>query len=222
MAEALIELDGVTKTYPGPPPVPVLHGVSLAVRPGELVAIVGPSGSGKSTLLNMLGLLDRPTGGIRRVGGRDTGTLSEREVTALRSTVLGFVFQAFHLVGHLDARGNVLLPLVHQGTPRGRRRERADAALDRVGMGHRRHARPATLSGGEQQRVAIARAVVHDPGVLLCDEPTGNLDRANTAAVLDLLRELVTPERAVVVVTHDAGVRDRADRVITVTDGHAA
>jgi putative ABC transport system ATP-binding protein len=219
MAEPLIRLTGVTKRYPGPPPVTALHGVDLTIHGGEMVAVVGPSGSGKSTLLNIMGLLDEPTDGVREVAAIDTAGRGERALTALRATRLGFVFQAFHLVAHLDAVRNVALPLVHQGWPARDRRPRAVAALERVGMGHRLAARPATLSGGEKQRVAIARAVVHEPAVLLCDEPTGNLDRANTVAVLDLLRHLVTAERAVVVVTHDAEVRDRADRVVTVEDG---
>jgi len=219
MAEPLIELVGAGRTYVGSPPVTALQAVDLSIAGGEFVAIVGPSGSGKSTLLNVLGLLDEPSEGRRLVIGRDTSALRERALSAIRATTLGLVFQAFHLVPHLDVVQNVALPLVHLGWRGKVRRHRAAAVLHEVGMGHRLHARPATLSGGEKQRVAIARAVVHEPVVLLCDEPTGNLDSANTGIVLELLRQLVTPQRAVVVVTHDASVRDRADRVISMVDG---
>jgi putative ABC transport system ATP-binding protein len=217
----LLELDGVTRTFPGSPPVTAVSDVSLTIRAGELVAIVGPSGSGKSTVLNIMGLLDDPTKGARRVLGVDTAGRSERELVRVRATRLGFVFQAFHLVAHLDVVRNVMLPLVHQGWPRRDRRDRAIAALERVGMRHLADAFPATLSGGEKQRVAIARAVVHEPDLLLCDEPTGNLDAVNTAQILDQLRSLVTSRCAVVVVTHDADVRDRADRTITVDSRRA-
>jgi putative ABC transport system ATP-binding protein len=219
MAEPLLQLENAGRTYPGPPPVTALRGVDLSIHGGELVAIVGPSGCGKSTLLNILGLLDEPTSGSRRVAGRSTSGLRERELTALRAATIGFVFQAFHLVPHLDSLQNVALPLVHQGRSGRVRRVRAGNALQAVGMGHRTHARPSTLSGGEKQRVAIARALVQEPVVLLCDEPTGNLDSVNTSAVLELLRHLVAPERAVVVVTHDAAVHSHADRVVSMVDG---
>jgi putative ABC transport system ATP-binding protein len=216
----LLELVGLTKRYPGPPEVEVLKGISIRISGGEMVAIAGPSGSGKSTLLNILGLLDEPTDGLLRIRGKPAVGLSERDRVRLRATEIGFVFQSFHLVPYLDAVQNVMLPLVHQGR-RGDRRALAVEALARVGLGHRLDARPTTLSGGEQQRVAIARALVHDPPLILCDEPTGNLDGANTSAVLDLLRNLVAADRAVVIVTHEAEVEARADRVIRVVDGHA-
>jgi putative ABC transport system ATP-binding protein len=216
---ALLELVDVTRRFPGPPEVTALRGVSMRVQAGEMVAVVGPSGSGKSTLLNILGLLDEPTDGVRLLGGVPTDDRRERARTVQRSRSIGFVFQAFHLVSYLDCVQNVMLPLVHQGRPRRSRRELAVRALETVGLGHRLHARPATLSGGEQQRVAVARAVVHEPTLLLCDEPTGNLDRENTAAVLDLLRSLIVKDRAVVVVTHEREVEARADRVVRIEDG---
>jgi putative ABC transport system ATP-binding protein len=215
----LLELADVTRTFPGPPPVTAVSGASLTIRPAELVAVVGPSGSGKSTVLNIMGLLDDPTTGVRRLFDTDTAERSERELVHLRATRLGFVFQAFHLVTHLNVAQNVMLPLVHQGWPARRRRPRAMAALEQVRMDHLATAFPATLSGGEKQRVAVARAVVHEPDLILCDEPTGNLDTASTALVLDHLRRLVTDRRAVVVVTHDPEVRARADRIIPVEDG---
>ncbi|MGX6608503.1 ABC transporter ATP-binding protein [Micromonosporaceae bacterium Da 78-11] len=210
----------VTKIYAGVPPTPVLHGVTLSVDGGEMVAIAGPSGSGKSTLLNIIGLLDEPSSGSLVLAGQPTTGLRERDRVRLRAAWIGFIFQAFHLVPYLDVVQNVMLPLVHRNTPRRQRREMAVSALDAVGLSHRLTARPNTLSGGEQQRVAIARAVVHEPALLLCDEPTGNLDAANTAAMLDLLRGMVSPERAVLVVTHESEVEARADRVLRVSDGH--
>jgi len=206
------QLDGID--------VPALRGVSLAVEPGDYVAIVGPSGSGKSTLMHLLGGLDRPTAGRLKLGGRDVGTLSAAELARLRNEVIGFVFQSFHLLGRTSARDNVALPLIYRGLRRSERRRRAEEMLTRVGLDHRFDHRPNQLSGGEQQRVAIARALVTEPSVLLADEPTGNLDSRSGAAVLELLEEL-NAERgvALVVVTHDAGVADRARRRITMRDG---
>ena len=218
----LLELEEVTKVFPGPPPVHVLRGANLTVNAGEMVAVVGSSGSGKSTLLNIAGLLDAPTSGRASLGGTDVAQLTEEGRDALRANEIGFVFQAFHLVSYLDCLGNVMLPLVHKGVPRKDRAPIAKAALRRVGLADRLDARPTTLSGGEQQRVAVARAVVHDPRLLLCDEPTGNLDGGNTSAILKLLRELVSPGRAVVIVTHEEQVRQAADRSVTVCDGRIA
>ena len=219
MGDAVLDVIGVQREFGGVPPVFALRDANLTINRGEMVAVVGPSGSGKSTLLNILGLLDEPTAGTVWLDGHDISTLSEQERTRVRAIGIGFVFQAFHLVSHLDCVGNVMLPLVHQGFPRRGRRELAERALQRVGLGHRLTAFPTTLSGGEQQRVAVARAVVHDPPLVLCDEPTGNLDSENTMAILRLLRELVTPERAVVIVTHEDQVREAADRAVEVRDG---
>ena len=206
------DLDGVS--------VPALRGVSFTVPAGDYVAIVGPSGSGKSTLMHLLGGLDRPSSGRLLIGGKDVGTLGPHELAALRNATIGFVFQSFHLLARTSAVDNVALPLVYRGVRAGERRRRARAMLERVGLGHRLDHRPNQLSGGEQQRVAIARALVTDPGVLLADEPTGNLDTATGQAVLALL-EALNAERgvALVVVTHDVEVAARARRRIAMRDG---
>lgn len=218
----MIELREVGRTFAGPPEVTALKDATFGVDAGEIVAIVGPSGSGKSTLLNVLGLLDTPTTGTYHLAGVDTGSLKERQRTALRASTLGFVFQAAHVIAHLDCLANVVMPLEHLGVPRRDREAMAEKALLAVGLGHRLRARPNTLSGGERQRVAIARAIVHEPKVLLCDEPTGNLDSENTASVLELLESLVSGDRAVVIVTHESDVADRANRTVKVVDGVAA
>jgi putative ABC transport system ATP-binding protein len=205
-------LDGVT--------VEALRGVSIRVDPGEYVAVVGPSGSGKSTLMHLMGCLDRPTSGTLRVGGRDIATLGDAELATLRNRTIGFVFQSFQLLGRTSALDNVSLPLVYRGVRSAERRDRAAAALEAVGLGHRLRHRPSQLSGGEQQRVAIARALVGEPSLLLADEPTGNLDTGSGAEVLALLGGLVEDRGvAVVVVTHDREVADRASRRVDVRDG---
>ncbi|MEU5439007.1 ABC transporter ATP-binding protein [Streptomyces sp. NPDC020719] len=217
---AVIEFRGVERTYPGPPPVPALKHCDLVVQRGEYVAIVGPSGSGKSTFLNLVGLLDAPTAGSYLLDGTDTTALSDRDRTSLRGRTVGFVFQSFHLVPHRSALENVALAMVYnRRVPRVQRAQQAEEALAKVGLGHRIDALPTTLSGGEQQRVAIARALVARPQLLLCDEPTGNLDTASARKVLALLDELHADGMTVLVITHDRDVAERGGRTVTIRDG---
>ncbi len=217
---AMIETVDLWRTYRvGEAEVHALRGVSLAIGRGEHVAVMGPSGSGKSTLLNVLGCLDRPTRGEYRFDGVEVGHADERTRSELRRHRIGFVFQFFHLLPRLDALGNVELPMLLSGVPRGQRRERAAAALEAVGLADRMHHRPDQLSGGQRQRVAIARALVMEPDVILADEPTGNLDRASAAEVLELLEGLNRRGLTLVVVTHDPEVAARAARVIRLDDG---
>ncbi|MFF4370304.1 ABC transporter ATP-binding protein [Streptomyces sp. NPDC001594] len=215
----VIEFRQVALTYPGPPPVEALRPCDLTVRRGEFVTVVGPSGSGKSTFLNVAGLLDSPTAGHYLLDGIDTGRLPDHARTALRGRRIGFVFQSFHLLSHRSALENVALAMLYASVPRTERLHRARAALEQVGLGHRTGAVPGRLSGGERQRVAIARALVGRPSLLLCDEPTGNLDSANAASVLALLDELHTAGMTVLVITHDAGVAAHGHRTLTVHDG---
>jgi putative ABC transport system ATP-binding protein len=219
MPEPVIELRAVTKEFPAQPPVRALDDVALRVDRGDYLAIVGPSGSGKSTLLNVLGLLDRPTTGSYRLDGTETTTLRDGARTRLRGDRIGFVFQSFHLLPHRSVAENVMLAEVYGGQPRGGRRERALAALERVGLGHRTGFPPGRLSGGERQRAAIARALMGEPSLLLCDEPTGNLDSRNTEAVLDLFDGLRAQGLTIVVITHEQEVSERAERRVRITDG---
>ncbi len=190
-AQPAVEAVDVTRSYAlEGGTVEALRGVSLRIDQGEYAAVVGPSGSGKSTLMHLLGCLDRPTSGVLRIGGRDVAELSDTELATLRNETIGFVFQAFQLLARTTALENVGLPLVYRGVPKGERRERARAALEAVGLGHRTGHRPAQMSGGEQQRVAIARALVGEPQLLLADEPTGNLDTRNGAEVMAILEAL--------------------------------
>jgi putative ABC transport system ATP-binding protein len=213
----VVELVDVHRDYPGG--VAAVRGVSLRIDPGELLAIAGPSGSGKSTLLNLAGTLDRPTRGAIRIDGTDLAGLPDRKLSALRARRIGFVFQQFHLTAGVSARDLVADGLLYTGTPADVRRARAEQVLHRVGLGHRMRHRAHELSGGERQRVAIARAVVGRPALLLADEPTGNLDTAAGAGVLDLLRGLNADGAAVVVITHDREIADHLPRQVFMRDG---
>jgi ABC-type lipoprotein export system ATPase subunit len=216
---AVVELRNISRTYGSDPPVQALRGVDLAIHAGDWLAVVGPSGSGKSTLLNILGCLDRPSDGTYLIDGIDASGLTDDERASLRARSVGFVFQTFHLLGHRTALENVMLAEVYSGGERSGRRERALAALKRVGMQHRSEFLPIKLSGGEQQRVAIARALLGSPSLLLCDEPTGNLDSVNTASVMSLFGDLARDGLTLVVITHDENVAAHARRAVRIVDG---
>ncbi|QAB17304.1 ABC transporter ATP-binding protein [Leucobacter muris] len=215
----IIELADVTRFFPGPPPVNALRGIDLTVARGDYLAIVGPSGSGKSTMLNTLGLLDRPSTGRFLFEGVDVSELDDDERAALRARAIGFVFQSFHLLPTRSVLENVMLAGAYAGLPREQREPLARSALERVGLSHRVDFSPGTLSGGERQRVAIARAVCTSPRLLLADEPTGNLDRANSRAVMRLFDELGAEGLTIVMITHDEAVAASARRRVRMHDG---
>ena len=215
----VLELIDVVKTYPTDPPVVALAGVNLRIDEGELVAIVGPSGSGKTTLLHVMGTLERPTRGVVRIAGQDTSAMSDPQLSGLRARRLGFVFQQFFLLDGLSVLDNVADGLLYRGGRITERRRLAEAAIERVGLGHRLTHRPNQLSGGEQQRTAIARALAGRPALVMADEPTGNLDTATGASLLELLRELHRDGTTIVVITHDLEVAAAMGRRIEIRDG---
>ena len=217
---ALIELVEIARYYTmGDERIAALDGVSFAIDRGEMVAIVGSSGSGKSTLLNILGCLDTPSSGEYRLDGSDVQSLSDDERARVRNRQIGFVFQSFQLLHRATALKNVALPLVYRGVPARERERRAEQALTRVGLGHRMGHRPFQLSGGQRQRTAIARALVTQPSLLLCDEPTGNLDSATTEDIMALFHQLHAEGNTIIIVTHEPDIAERCPRSIRVLDG---
>jgi putative ABC transport system ATP-binding protein len=215
----VLDIDDVTKSYPGQPPVQALRGVNLTIGEGELVGIVGPSGSGKTTLLQLMGTLDRPTSGHVRMTGLDIATMADDDVTYLRATRIGFVFQQFFLAEHSTVLDNVADGLLYAGVGLKQRRQQALDALELVGLAQRPFARPTQLSGGQRQRVAIARALVGQPAIVLADEPTGNLDQATGHAILSLIGQLHQAGSTIVVITHDPAVAERMARKVEILDG---
>jgi putative ABC transport system ATP-binding protein len=219
-ASPLLSLENVSKVYQmGDVEVHALRGVSLTIAEGEFVAVMGASGSGKSTLMNIVGCLDRPTGGVYRLDGEDISRLDRYALASKRNRTLGFVFQSFNLLSRTSALENVELPLLYAGVSTRERHERASAALHRVGLGDRVHHHPNQMSGGQQQRVAIARALVGDPRVILADEPTGNLDSATSVEVMAIFQDLRVSGITVVLVTHEPDIASYAARVVTMKDG---
>jgi putative ABC transport system ATP-binding protein len=214
----MIELENITKIYRmGDVEVPALRGVSLSVKEGEMVALVGASGSGKSTLMNIIGFLDKPTGGKYTLEGIDVSRLNDNKLAEMRNKKIGFVFQTYNLLPRASAQSNVELPLIYGGS--GQKRRRALEALERVGLAARSHHKPAELSGGEQQRVAIARALVNDPSLILADEPTGNLDSNATAEIISIFCKLHQEGITIVLVTHEPDVAAQAKRIVRLLDG---
>lgn len=217
---AVVEMHDITKVYgQGEAEVRAVDGISLTVEPGEYVAIMGASGSGKSTVMNIIGALDVATSGTYKIDGVDIGDLDDDALSLVRNRRIGFIFQAFNLIPRMSAASNVELPLMYRGVRRSERRRRALDALAKVGLADRSHHQPNELSGGQQQRVAVARALAMEPSLMLADEPTGNLDSRSTADVLDLLDEIHTEGKTIVIITHEDDVAERAGRVVTLRDG---
>ncbi|MDX6616165.1 MAG: putative transport system ATP-binding protein [Solirubrobacterales bacterium] len=217
--KAVLRLERLSKVYGEQPPVWALRGVSFSVRRGELVAIVGPSGSGMSTLLHVMGTLERPSRGVVRIDGVDAAKLSDSEVSLLRAKEIGFVFQQFFLAEHATVRENVADGLLYAGVAAAERHRLADEALERVGLSERASFKPTKISGGERQRVAIARALVGRPAIVLADEPTGNLDSATGASIMELIHELNADGATILMITHDVGLADQLPRQIRMLDG---
>lgn len=218
--DQFIELERLSKSYRmAGEELQILHQISLSVPSGQYLSVIGPSGSGKSTLMHILGCLDVPSQGRYVLDGRDLTGLSEAALSQVRRQSIGFIFQSFNLLPSLNAVENVSLPLMYQGIPVTQQKERAEAALERVGLRERRHHRPHQLSGGQQQRVAIARALVADAPLILADEPTGNLDSHSGEEILDLFAELNAEGRTFLVITHDPAVASRSQRIVAIHDG---
>ncbi len=220
MRKPILELEGITKSYgTAANPLPVLKGIDLMVRDGEYCAIIGPSGSGKSTLLNIIGALDRPTTGTYRLAGRDVSTMPDDELSRVRNTRIGFVFQSFHLITHLTVLENVEMPLFYARQPKAARRKRCLDLIERVGLGHRPGHLPSELSGGERQRAAVARALAGDPAMILADEPTGNLDSKTSDEIMRLFLDLHAGGTTIVLITHDPEIARVAPRRVLLRDG---
>ncbi len=217
--KTVISINDISKVYEGPPPVKALDGVSLNVKEGDLVAIVGQSGSGKSTLLNMIGLLDSVTDGSIEIEGKDISDLTDNELSKFRGEKIGFIFQSFFLLPGLTAQENVAEGLLYQGISRSERLEKAGDVLEQVGLGDRLSHLPKELSGGQQQRVAIARALVQDPAFVLADEPTGNLDKESGINILNILKELNDQGKTVIMITHNQEHANMFKKVIELVDG---
>lgn len=218
--QPLVQIRDMCKVYnPGENEVRALDYVSLEIFPGEYVAIIGHSGSGKSTLMNMIGCLDQPTDGQYYLNGKDVDGLSDNELSVIRNEEIGFIFQGFNLISNLTAVENVEVPLIYRGLGRDERRELAIRSLETVGLGNRIKHTPSEMSGGQQQRVAIARAIAAMPPVVLADEPTGNLDSASTAEIIEIINTLHKSGRTIILITHDDEIAEKADRVIRIKDG---